>query len=102
MAAARHGPIVSFIGNKLCPCAAAQIKLPKIVKLVVVVILATKDVERAVLNDARVTSSWLRSTSKGVCCFDFLPRESLYVEGVHVIHSCSVLKATEDDDLVAI
>jgi len=102
MAATWYGHIESLIGDKLGPRAAAHVKPPQIVKLVVFVVFATKDEEWAILHDTWVTSSWLGNTCKGISRLNFLPRESLYIEGVHVIHSCSVLKAAENDDLVTI
>jgi hypothetical protein len=45
MAATWYGHIESLIGDKLGPRAAAHVKPPQIVKLVVFVVFATKDEE---------------------------------------------------------
>ena len=103
VAAADGWQATSFlVQGTLGPLASLQVKLPSVVQPLVIVVLTTENVKRAVMERGGVASARRRSWPCTVCHLDDAPGERRHVECVHCILSVAINEASEDDDLITV
>ena len=93
---------IGTYGGELRPGECRQVKLPQVVQLAILVVLAAEHVKAVLMDDCCMACSLLRFGSGLICRFYDSPLMKLEVKLANQVDPFSVAEATEDNYFAAI